>query len=113
MFATRYFSNVRVNYSLVFLWFLPFLSIVLTNMTFKHQWAYSDIFFLISDILLECRYGYYGERCSNECGHCLNNTACHHVTGTCVNGCEPGYKAPNCTKGIIYFFIKNLKKKNI
>lgn len=71
-------------------------------------------FFLISDILLECRYGYYGERCSNECGHCLNNTACHHVTGTCENGCEPGYKAPNCTDGIIYiFYYKFEKEKHI
>lgn len=56
--------------------------------------------------MLECSYGYYGERCSNKCGQCLNSTACHHVTGTCVNGCEPGYKAPNCTEGITSFYIK-------
>lgn len=36
----------------------------------------------------------------------------HHVT--MLPELEPGYKAPNCTEGIIYsFFITNLKKKNI
>lgn len=70
-----------------------------------------DTFCIISYIMLECSYGYYGERCSNKCGQCLNSTACHHVTGTCVNGCEPGYKAPNCTEGITSFYIKQIDEE--
>lgn len=55
---------------------------------------------------LECSDGFYGEECSSSCGHCLNDSACHHVTGTCDQGCEPGYQAPNCTEGILC----NIKK---
>lgn len=44
-------------------------------------------------ISLECPAGLYGEHCSNNCGNCLNNTNCHHVNGTCSEGCEPGYQS--------------------
>lgn len=54
------------------------------------------IFFLS---FLECSAGYYGENCSVSCGHCLNKTACDHITGICIQGCEPGYQAVNCTQG--------------
>lgn len=47
----------------------------------------------------ECKAGYYGGNCTNSCGHCLNEKACHHVHGMCSEECEPGYKAPYCTEG--------------
>lgn len=47
----------------------------------------------------ECKAGYYGGNCTNSCGHCLNEKACHHVNGMCDEECEPGYKAPYCTEG--------------
>lgn len=62
-------------------------------------------------ISLECPAGLYGEHCSNNCGNCLNNTNCHHVNGTCSEGCEPGYQEHNCTEGK-YLYRVNLKKKN-
>lgn len=49
---------------------------------------------------LDCPFGFFGEGCSSQCGHCLHQT-CHHVTGVCEQGCEPGYQAPNCTEGIL------------
>lgn len=61
-------------------------------------------------ISLECPAGLYGEHCSNNCGNCLNNTNCHHVNGTCSEGCEPGYQEHNCTEGK-YLYRVNLKKK--
>lgn len=24
---------------------------------------------------------------------------CHHINGTCINGCDSGYQGPNCTEG--------------
>lgn len=47
----------------------------------------------------ECKASFYGENCSNSCGHCLNETACHHVNGTCDKECEPGYQTPYCIEG--------------
>lgn len=60
-------------------------------------------------ISLECPAGLYGEHCSNNCGNCLHNTNCHHVNGTCSEGCEPGYQEHNCTEGK-YLYRVNLKK---
>lgn len=64
--------------------------------------------FMSTSSEIECIAGFYGDECSSDCGHCLNNTACHHVTGTCVNGCEPGYKAPNCSIGIMQLKIQRI-----
>lgn len=57
--------------------------------------------FVKTSISIECMAGFYGDACSNSCRHCLNNTACHHVTGICDQGCESGYRAPNCSIGMI------------
>lgn len=57
----------------------------------------------------ECKAGYYGGNCTNSCGHCLNEKACHHVNGMCDEECEPGYKAPYCTKGDDYCTNKTNK----
>lgn len=50
-------------------------------------------------IRLECIAGYFGDDCERICGYCLDNTTCHHVTGSCSIGCQPGYQELNCTKG--------------
>ena len=42
---------------------------------------------------------FYGENCSRNCGHCLDNKTCHHINGRCVQGCNPGYVAPLCNIG--------------
>lgn len=49
---------------------------------------------------VECSTGFYGQQCKRKCGLCVNQITCHHFTGACVNGCEPGYMSPNCTEGI-------------
>lgn len=51
----------------------------------------------------ECSAGYFGENCNSSCGHCLNETACNHINGTCDEECEPGYQAPYCIDGKINF----------
>lgn len=42
----------------------------------------------------------YGENCSKSCGNCKNSQQCHHIDGTCMNGCENGYQGSKCHKGI-------------
>lgn len=41
----------------------------------------------------------YGENCSISCGHCLTREQCHHINGTCMNGCDSGYQGSSCTEG--------------
>ena len=46
-----------------------------------------------------CDNGMYGEDCSKTCGSCINNIQCHHVNGSCLQGCGPGYKGDRCVEG--------------
>lgn len=39
----------------------------------------------------KCRNRTFGENCSKQCGGCLNGTDCHHVSGQCYHGCDPGW----------------------
>lgn len=47
---------------------------------------------------VECPDGLYGEMCQNKCGHYSNQSKCHHINGTCMNGCLPGYKSEFCNQ---------------
>lgn len=53
--------------------------------------------FILFFNILECVRGVFGDACKNQCGNCANNTKCHHVTGTCLHGCEPGYLEDDCS----------------
>lgn len=45
----------------------------------------------------ECLSGYFGVRCNKTCsGHCLNNSSCHPIDGTCVSGCQDGFTGNLC-----------------
>ena len=47
----------------------------------------------------ECEAGTYGRKCENRCGHCVNQTDCFHVNGTCLKGCGTGYLGNECKTG--------------
>lgn len=49
--------------------------------------------------LSDCTNHMYGENCSISCGHCLAREQCHHINGTCMNGCDSGYQGSSCTEG--------------
>ena len=59
----------------------------------------------------ECSHGKFGHDCKDTCGMCLGEEQCHHINGTCLNGCDPGYYGTFCTKGIykiiLVFLIYN------
>lgn len=44
----------------------------------------------------ECENGKYGLNCENNCGHCQQDTQCHNVNGSCLQGCSPGYIGSFC-----------------
>lgn len=56
-----------------------------------------------------CPGGLYGQYCSKSCGNCLQNTTCNHGNGTCLDGCDAGYKGKYCTTRRFdrVFFLKN------
>lgn len=62
-----------------------------------------DKYFKNAYLFSECIPGYHGENGNKSCGHCLNETACHHVYGMCDTECEPGQKDPYCTEGDVYY----------
>lgn len=33
------------------------------------------------------------------CGNCIESEQCHHINGTCMNGCDRGYQGLHCTQG--------------
>ena len=49
--------------------------------------------------------------CKELCGNCSNGDPCHHVDGTCTNGCDTGIYGDKCDKGnaIIKFFQQRLE----
>lgn len=49
-------------------------------------------------LIKECNNGMYGDLCQNECGHCAETPQCHHINGTCLNGCLPGYTSEFCNQ---------------
>lgn len=52
-----------------------------------------NIYFII---VLECDTGTYGIRCEKQCGHCRDPNRCSNVNGSCLTGCEAGYKGNLC-----------------
>ena len=46
--------------------------------------------------MVGCSNRTFGQDCNNICGHCLYNEVCHHVNGTCLRGCNPGYLGDLC-----------------
>lgn len=58
-------------------------------------------FNIVDAFFIECIAGFHGENCSFTCGKCLNSTACHHITGRCDQGCDPGFEGLTCKKGTL------------
>lgn len=50
-------------------------------------------------IIVECDKGLYGIGCSETCGHCRDVNQCFHINGTCLTGCDAGYKGDLCKTG--------------
>ena len=49
--------------------------------------------------LKECYNDMYGAGCTEACGQCRDSKPCHHINGSCVDGCAPGFKGTLCVEG--------------
>lgn len=63
-------------------------------------------FFLILFKISECNNKRYGRNCKQPCGTCLNKAQCNPFNGTCMNGCDIGFRTPRCkgTRPKLYCF---------
>ena len=43
-----------------------------------------------------CGNGTYGPGCIETCGHCRDQRDCYNVNGSCLLGCEDGYRGELC-----------------
>lgn len=43
----------------------------------------------------------YGLECKQICGNCINKEQCHHVNGSCLNGCDNGFYGTRCDLGML------------
>lgn len=59
--------------------------------------------------LIECSVGKFGQNCSYLCGNCLEMEQCHHINGTCLNGCVENYNGSYCTQGSINSVCNHIK----
>ena len=53
----------------------------------------------IDNHIAACDDQMYGVNCSQKCGACLDNGACHHINGSCLKGCDKGYHGQKCDQG--------------
>jgi hypothetical protein len=50
-------------------------------------------------LFLECDGKKYGAGCQDNCGDCLDYKQCHHINGSCLDGCDIGYVGDFCKTG--------------
>ena len=50
-----------------------------------------EAYFISACFFTLCIAQMYGAICSQSCGNCSNGETCHHVNGTCLNGCNEGF----------------------
>lgn len=53
----------------------------------------------------------FGTNCSEKCGNCLNLDQCHHINGSCLDVCAPGFQGVTCTEGNSDSFIDFIEVK--
>ena len=57
-------------------------------------------------IYIACESGTFGRECRELCGKCKGNYTCHHINGTCTEGCIPGYIGLQCDQGTFLWLKK-------
>ena len=53
-----------------------------------------------------CAEGFYGNACSHVCGHCVDHEGCHHINGSCLRGCTPGYIGYKCDRRTLHIKVE-------
>lgn len=50
-------------------------------------------------VLIACEGGTYGAGCKEACGYCRDGNQCSNINGTCLTGCDTGFKGDFCKTG--------------
>ena len=56
---------------------------------------------------LECDDFKHGKDCQMDCGNCYHAGVCHHVNGTCPDGCASGYIGETCVESKEPVFVQS------
>lgn len=62
-------------------------------------------------VFIACPDRFYGDNCSLSCGHCMHFDPCHHISGQCLNGCDPGWSGLHCVTRKLKKEVNNLARK--
>lgn len=54
------------------------------------------VFWFFFGFILGCPTGFYGVDCSETCGNCRDIGQCDRNNGSCLTGCDAGYKGDLC-----------------
>jgi hypothetical protein len=87
-------------------WFFSFIIFPRRNMGCWYDYKLIDLLFRMifylcwyfSTVLKECDNRKHGQDCQYDCGKCKSMKHCHHVSGACLSGCEPGFKGEKCVE---------------
>lgn len=110
------YSKITINKTYTFLRSLKTIFVqkdeIKMYFTKPHMyWCIESKRYLLYLNVLACESGFYGFGCNGTCGHCLDVNQCSNTNGTCLTGCDVGYKGELCkTRELISTkYILNLK----
>lgn len=102
MFTNRFIQSLYITY---------FKLNTIYNATLKELWKGKKLEGSVLEYAIhyitECPLGTFGNNCRRECGYCEEKYHCHHINGSCLNGCLHGYRGEQC-KHRKYFQINIL-----
>lgn len=63
---------------------------------FGLYFIFFGLYFIID---LKCDRGSYRIECNETCGHCRDVNQCSNGNGSCLTGCDAGFKGDLCKTG--------------
>lgn len=88
------FQDINISYfKNTICWTIWYWEIYM-NKTWKKQECLNQRHTFIS--ATECEFGFYGGKCIQHCGHCLDINDCNKTTGVCSNGCQSHWNGSKC-----------------
>lgn len=56
----------------------------------------TDFFLCVACAVSECNIGLNDSECIEPCGHCRDGNQCSKINGSCLTGCDAGFKGDLC-----------------
>lgn len=68
-------------------------------LTLKMSQSFSSYYLDLINIDIAWFNGYFGRKCLDTCGKCLDDKTCDNDNGTCLGSCGEGFKGELCKTG--------------